>query len=634
MLCCTTNAAPVALKAEPFSLSDVRLLDGPFKDNMERDRTYMLSLDAGRLLHNFRVAAGLASSAKPYGGWEKPDCELRGHSVGHYLSACASMFASTGDVEFKKRADYIVAEFAKCQDAMPSQGYNSGFLSAYPESIFDRALGLKHVWAPFYTLHKIMAGLLDVNLLCGNRQALDVLEKLANWVKFRVDQLPPDQIQKMMDQSDVAAKEIGGMSEVLANLSAVTDKREYLELARKFDHTSLFDSLAQGKDVLNGIHANTQIPKMIGAAREYELTGDKRDHDIASFFWQRVAQNRSYAPGGHSDNEHFFPPEEFSKHLSPVTMETCNTYNMLKLTRHLFAWEPSAVTMDFYERALYNHILGSQDPENGMMTYYVSLKPGHFKVYSSPEDSFWCCVGTGIENHANYGDTIYFHDAGSLYVNLFIASELTWKEKDLVVRQETKFPETDKTTLTMKCANPVKLALKIRRPAWADTAATVWVNGEKQTIESTPGSYMTIDRTWHDGDKIEVQLPMRLHVEQLPNTPNVIAVLYGPIVLAADLGAEDLPADGQQSTSPGKFHKWNDPDAPVFVCKADEVLSHIKPVAGESLSFRTEGLVKPGDVTLVPFHRLHHKRYSVYWTLCSEEDWKQMQAKGSESAAK
>ncbi len=602
-------ASPViALKAEPFPLADVRLLDGPFRDAMLRDKAYLLNLDADRLLHNFRVTAGLSSSAQPLGGWESPDCELRGHCVGHYLSACALMYASTGDVGLKKRTDYLVAELAKCQEAMPAKGYNQGFLSAYPESLFDRVDRAEKVWAPYYTLHKIMAGLLDVNQYCGNPQALEVLTRMADWLKFRVERLSTEQMQRAL------GNEHGGMNEVLANLYAVTGNPDHLKLAQAFNHEAVFAPLAAGQDKLNGLHANTQIPKITGAAREYELTGDPRLHDIAEFFWHSVALNRSYVIGGDSDREHFFPTNQFSKHLSPETAETCNTYNMLKLTRHLFEWEPSAATMDFYERGLYNQILASQDPESGMMTYFVPLEAGRFKTYSTPEQSFWCCVGTGMENHAKYGDTIYFHGTNALYVNLFIPSELRWSEAGVTVRQETKFPEQEMTTLTFDCASPATFTLNIRHPAWADRM-TVRVNGKKQKITNPPESYFTIARTWQKGDKVEVRLPLHLHLETLPGDSNTVAFLYGPLVLAGELGTNGLPANGQQAPNQLDFAKIMVPTAPVLSGRPDRVLAQIKPVKGGTLVFRLKQAKNSPDISLIPFYRLHHERYAVYWKI-------------------
>jgi DUF1680 family protein len=520
------------------------------------------------------------------------------------------MYASTGDEALKKRAEYVVTELAKCQEALPSQGYNKGFLSAYPESLFDRVDRHEKVWAPYYTLHKIMAGLLDVHQHCGNQQALAVLERMADWLKVRVDRLSHEQMQLAL------SNEHGGMNEVLANLYAVTGNADHLKLARAFNHEAVFDPLARGEDKLDGLHANTQIPKITGAAREYELTGDQRMRDIATFFWQRVAMHRSYVIGGDSDNEHFFAVTNFTKHLTPVTAETCNTYNMLKLTRHLFEWEPSAETMDFYERALYNHILASQDPDTGMFTYFVPMVSGHFKTYSTPTNSFWCCVGTGMENQAKYGDTIYFHSADSLYVSLFIPSELNWKEKGLGVRQETRFPDEGTTMLTIQCAKPVKFAMKIRRPAWARDDVKIAVNGRAQKTNSPPGSYITLARTWHNGDRVELNLPMHVHTESLPGDSNAVAMLYGPIVLAGEMGTEGLPSDGQQAGEQTAFAKMLRPAAPVlFAENAEKAASHIKREGSGPLAFRTEGLVKPQDMVLVPFYRLHHQRYAVYWKL-------------------
>ena len=452
------SSAPVNQVAG-FDLAQVRLLDSPFKEAQELDRQYLLSLDPDRLLLMFRVTAGIDSYVPALGGWESPGSGLRGHTLGHYLSACSLMYASTGDERLKARTALLVAELAKCQDKMVEEGYHAGYLSAFPESFFDLVDAQKPVWAPWYTMHKIMAGLLDVHVHTGNAQALEVLQRLAGWVKFRVDRLTPEQMQGALKN------EHGGMNEVLANLYAVTGNPDHLRLAQAFNHQAVFAPLARGEDRLDGLHANTQIPKITGAAREYELTGREEYRDIARFFWRQVALQRSYAIGGDSDDEHFFPVADFAKHLSPVTAETCNTYNMLKLTEHLFAWEPSVETMDFYERALYNQILASQDPRTGMFTYFISMKPGLFKTYSTPDNSFWCCVGTGMENHAKYGEMIYAHDAASLYVNLFIASELTWSERGLVIRQETAFPEESVTCLYIQTRQPLTLSLKVRQPA-------------------------------------------------------------------------------------------------------------------------------------------------------------------------
>jgi hypothetical protein len=603
----------VAPVAEPFPLADVRLLDGPFRDAMLRDQKYLLSLDSDRLLHNFRVNVHLPSNARPLGGWEDPNCELRGHSVGHYLSAVSLMYASTGDIRFKQRADYLVAVLAECQSNSPAAGFHEGYLSAFPESFIDRVEQGKPVWAPWYTLHKILAGLLDAYHQCDNEQALAVAEKMAGWVKFRVDHISREQMQRSLET------EQGGMNEALANLYAITGNTNYLALSEAFNHARVLDPLAQGEDRLDGLHANTQIPKIIGATREYELTGDPDFLAMANTFWNSVALRRSYVIGGDSDREHFFPTNDFARHLDDDTCETCNTYNMLKLTRELFELEPSAEKMDFYERGLYNHILASQDPETGMFVYLMSLKPGHFKTYSTPENSFWCCVGTGMENHSKYGDTIYFHDAGSLWVNLFIASELNWPEKNISIRQETRFPESDTTVLRIKAGKPTAFALKIRHPAWATGAVNVSVNGQKQEIEPAPETYFTLQREWHDGDVVKIQLPMQLHTECLPGVSNEVALLYGPIVLAGELGAKDMPAPYARSQT--QFDTVPDPAAPMLLTGADHLLDNIKPVSGQALTFRTHGIGRPQDVTLEPFYRVHGERYTVYWRLISEAEW-------------
>ena len=611
---------------EPFPLTDVRLLDGPFHDAMVRDEKYLLSLDADRFLFNFRKNVGLESAAKPYGGWDAPTCQQRGAMLGHYLSACSQMFASTGDTEFKRRVDYIVAELATCQSNSPAAGFHEGYLSAFPESFIERVENSQPVWAPWYVLHKIMAGLLSANQFCNNAQALAVLEKMADWVKFRVDRLSPAQMQKSLDN------EHGGMNEVLANLYAATGNPKYLQLSAAFNHEKVLGPLAHGEDRLNGIHANTQIPKIIGATREFELTGDSEYLAMARTFWDSVVLRRSYVIGGHSDHEHFFPTNEFAKHLSTDTCETCNTYNMLKLTRELFALQPDAAKMDFYERALYNHILASQDPETGMFVYLMSLKPGHFKVYSTPEDSFWCCVGTGMENHSKYGETIYFHAADSLYVNLFIASELSWKEKGLLVRQETRFPESDTTTLKLKVEKPVSFALKIRQPAWAVDGLFLAINGEKQPVKSAPGSYFMLSREWRDGDRIEIRLPMRLHTEPLPGVSNEVALLYGPVVLAGEMGTNAMPSPFAKRQT--DLSRLPASAAPVFVCEAEKLLDHVQPVSGKALTFRTQGIGRPDDVTLIPFYRMHRERYSVYWKQLSEPQWQAHQAEMAATEAR
>jgi DUF1680 family protein len=616
----------VAAQAIAFPLREVRLLDGPFKDAMLRDQQYLLSLDQDRLLHNFRVTAGLPSNAKPLGGWEAPDVELRGHAVGHYLSAISIMYAGTGDERFKTLADHLVSEFAKVQ-AAESTKFHPGYLSAFPEEFFDRVETRKRVWAPYYTIHKIMAGLLDANLLTGNAQALDVLKKQADWVHWRNARLTEAQRQGMLET------EQGGMIEVLANLYAVTGDSTYLETAKMFEHKRILDPLAHGIDPLDNIHANTQIPKIIGVAREFELTGDERYHDIAAFFWDRVVHHRTFVMGGNSDDEAFFPEDETSKHLGAAGPETCNTYNMLKLTRHLFSWNPSAEQMDYYERALFNQILPSQDPKTGMVSYYCPLKPGAFRTWSTPDDSFWCCVGTGMENHAKYEDSIYFHSAGSrdpantrstpvLWVNLFIPSELTWKDEGLKIRQQTTYPQDDRTSLAFSAEKPVRVAVKLRYPTWAKSGITVAVNGTRQSVSGTPGTYVTIDRVWKGGDTLTLTIPMALHTEATPDDPHVQALLYGPVVLAGDLGTAGLDSVKRYGPSVPAVGRVPPIDIPVFVAPgANDLVSHVVPVAGKPLTFQTKGLGQPHDVTLTPLNQTFEPRYTVYWTVYTPAEY-------------
>ncbi|NLH18242.1 MAG: glycoside hydrolase family 127 protein, partial [Phycisphaerae bacterium] len=402
----------VPLKVRAFGLEEVRLLDGPFKHAQELDRQYLLSLDTDRLLHTFRLNAGLPSNAKPLGGWEEPNCELRGHFTGHYLTACALMYAATGDEQLKSKGRAVVAGLAECQAKSPN-----GFLSAYPESFIDRVEAPSQVWAPYYTLHKIYAGLMDMYVYCDDEQALEICKKFADWAIERNSKLSDERMERML------GTEHGGMNEALANLYGLTGEKKYLDISLRFNHKALLVPASEKRDNLTGLHANTQIPKFIGHARQYELTGREDLKTASLFFWDTVVNERSYVIGGHSDGEMFSPKERLSTAFGPSTTETCNTYNVLKLTRHLYSWDPQVRYGDYCERAIYNHILCSQNPETGMMCYYVPLRPGSHKEYNTPTASFWCCTGTGVENHAKYGDSIYFNDGDKkLYVNLFIPS--------------------------------------------------------------------------------------------------------------------------------------------------------------------------------------------------------------------
>jgi DUF1680 family protein len=620
--------APVpALRAGTFPLQDVRILDGPFRDAQQRDLAYLLSLDPDRLLHTFRLNAGLPTTAKPYGGWEAPPVELRGHSLGHYLTACALLYEATGDERLKARALGIVGELRKVQQALAARGMHPGYLSAFPEEFFDRVEARKGVWAPYYTIHKIMAGLLDVHRATGDPVALDLVKGMAAWVGVRAKPLRDQQWQAMLET------EFGGMEDVLTELYVVTHDPEHLRLARLFDHRAVFDPLARGEDPLDGLHANTQIPKAIGAARDCEVTGEPRYCAVSETLWERVALHRSYAIGGNSEDEHFSEVAHLSRHLGESTAETCNTYNMLKLTRHLFLRDADPARMDFYERGLFNHILASNDPATGMVTYYVALAPGAWRTYSTPEDSFWCCVGTGMENPARYGEAIYAREGDdALLVNLFLASELRWRDKGLAVRQETRFPDEDRTRLVLRLAAPARLALRVRHPAWATDGLALSVNGHAQPVDSRPGSYATIERDWKDGDVVEVHVPMSLRFEPTADDPARGALLFGPIVLAADLGSDSLHDADRYGPPAPEVQAGEEPEVPVLVAASPvEAVAHLKP-SREDLTFRTDGISRPRGLRLRPFFRLADRRYSVYFDVMTEAAWTEREARAQAEA--
>ena len=593
----------IDIKAKPFDIKQVRLLDGPFKDAMERDRKYLHELDSDRLLHMFRLNAGLPSSAQPLGGWEKPDCELRGHTMGHYLSACALMYASTGDEELKAKADAIVAELAKCQKKLGDTGY----LSAFPETWFDRVEAVKRVWAPYYTLHKIYAGLLDMYMYCDNKQALEIAEKMAAWNKTRLDKLDEAQMQRMLNGT-----EQGGMNEAFANLYSVTGNNDYLQISNRFNQARYIEPLSRGEDRLKGEHVNSFIPNIIGTARQYELTGNEGDRKIAEYFWSQVADHRSYCTGGTSNEEHWrTDPDKLADQLGDHTQETCCTYNMLKLTRHLFSWTADIHYADYYERALYNSILSTQNPDTGMMMYFVPLATGRWKTFNLPYGSFWCCTGTGMENHAKYGDSIYFHNGNTLYVNLFIPSDLNWSQQNVHIIQETNFPESDSTTLTVKADKPTTLDIRIRVPYWAKQGVTAKINGEAITAKETDG-YLSINREWRDGDKLEITMPMSLHTHPMPDDDTLVAIMYGPLVLAGKLGSDGLTEKNVLTTSNWyKFPPDQIASAPPLTVASDNVNDWVKPVAGEPLTFKT--IDQSQDITLIPYYKLFQQRYIIYW---------------------
>ena len=590
------------VKVYPFQLDEVHLSDGKFKKAMETDKRFLLKLEPDRLLSSFRANAGLAPKAEKYGGWESMG--LAGHSLGHYISALSLLYASEKDKEVLQRINYCIAELKEIQDYR-----KSGYLGAIPDEdrlweevksgkIETGNFSLNGFWAPWYTVHKIMAGLLDAYIYTENKEALDIQMGFSDWADGLLSHLDEKQMQQML------RCEYGGMTEVLVNTYAFSGNKKYLDLSYRFYDNPVLDPLAVGEDKLRGFHANTIIPKAAGSIRRYVLTGDERDKKIASFFWETVVNNHSFAIGGNSYYEYFQEPGKLNDKLADNTTETCNTYNMLKLTRHLFALEPSAHYMDFYEKALYNHILASLHPETGMTTYYVSLRMGGKKQFGDYRHSFTCCMGTGMENHVKYHENIYSKaNDGSLMVNLFIPSELNWVEKGIHLKQETSIPLNDISVLTITGKKPGKFPLRIRNPQWASTMR-ISINGRPFDAHKDKYGYFVIDRRWKNGDKVELTIPSDLHYEAMPDNPDRRALFYGPVLLAGDFGKAQL-----------------DPSAniPVFVTSSADANQWL--VKTRDLHFSAKAAVGNGEVHLRPFYEMVDEHYTVYWDFFTPEQW-------------
>jgi DUF1680 family protein len=616
-----TGAVPPQVQL--FDLAQVRLADGPFKVAQETDAAYVRALEPDRLLAWFRKEAGLPQKGEVYGGWESAG--VAGHTLGHYLSAVSQLYAATGDPEMRRRANYIVGELRACQAP-----HGNGYVAAIPDGtrIFAEIkrgeiktdAGLNGGWVPWYTIHKELAGLLDANAYCHDADALAVATGLADWVGDEVAGLNHDQMQRMLEV------EHGGMTEALANLYGVTGNARYLDLARRFRHDKVFLPLSQGRDILTGLHANTQIPKFVGYQRVYELTGDPDWAAAAGNFWTDVTRDRSWVIGGNSAHEYFFPPERFERLMTDtVGPESCNSYNMVKLTEHVFQYRPDAAVMDFYERVLFNHILGTVRPHQSGFAYYTSLSPNSYRTYSTEGVDFWCCAASGMESHARYGAAIYAHRGDDvLLVNLFIPSDLDWPGAGLKLEQRSAFPERGDSSLSFHLAAPKEMEVDVRVPAWAGPAGvSLTVNGVPQPATLTPDHYAAVRRQWRDGDVLRVEVPMALHVEMLPHSSDYGAVLYGPIVLAGELGDAGMrPADFA--------HQFMDlvkrlpaSEVPVIVQPPGELPAHLRPVPGGPLAFQSDGLVKPRDLRFVPFYRIVNERYNVYWHLMTPAAWQQ-----------
>ena len=508
---------------------------------------------------------------------------------------------------FLARVRYIVNELKNLQDAD-----GDGYIGAFPNgkkileeevakgNIRSKGFDLNGIWVPFYTQHKMMAGLRDAYHLCGNRMALEVEKRFADWLDGIVSPLNDEQVQKML------RCEHGGISETLADLYADTKDEKYLKMSRIFYQKSLLDPLKEGKDVLPGKHCNTNIPKLIALSRLYELTGDTSDRKAAEFFWNTVVYHHSYVTGGNGNNEYFGPADKLRDRLGDGTTESCNVYNMLKLTEHLFEWEASENVADFYERALFNHILSTQNPEDGHVTYNLSLDMGGFKDFQDPE-WFTCCIGTGMENHSKYGRNIFYHNDNELFLFQFIASELSWKEKGLKIVQNTGYPEEHGTTLEFTCEKPLKLTLQIRYPYWAKNGIEIIINGNRKNFKRQPGSFIPITGTWKTGDRVEVRIPFTLRLEAMPDDSSRVAIMYGPLVMAGDLG----PLKDSASTDAMYV--------PVLMTENRDPSQWMKPVEGKVNTFITVNTGRPRDVEMKPFYTVYDRRYSVYWDMLTEK---------------
>ncbi|MGL1884958.1 MAG: glycoside hydrolase family 127 protein [Reichenbachiella sp.] len=587
----------IDFKIEPVGLENVRLLDGPFKDAMDQDIRWLLALEPDRLLHRYLLYAGLEPKGENYGGWESRG--ISGHSLGHYLSAISLAFAATGDLEFKDRANYIVAELERCQET-----FNNGYVGAIPgqDSVWLQIAGgdirsqgfdLNGLWVPWYTQHKVLAGLLDVYRFTESEDALKVAIKFSDWMDDTLKGLSDEQFQDML------ACEYGGMNDVLAQLYEITGEAKYLNLANRFYHQSVMDPLASQKDELAGQHANTQVPKIVGAAKIYELTGSVKDSTVAAFFLRKVLKDHSYANGGNSEHEHFGPAGQLGGRLSESSSETCNTYNMIKLAQHVNKWEFDQTWGDYIEKALFNHILASQNPQDGMVCYFVPLQAGGRKTYSDAFDSFWCCVGSGWENHAKYGSYIYYTTVeGALVVDQYISSELSTNNYQL--RLDTSFPKQSEIKITIEELKGDNQSVYLRLPSWCDSY-NVLIN-DKQINAKVEKGYIKVEEVI-EGDVITLSLNMKLHEEKLIGDDNKVAMFYGPVMLAGVIP-----------------EKTDDFDYPVFLVKGKKYDDWVKWNSKRSTA-NTVGVGYPEDILLKPFYEIVNEKYLVYLNTYDEKGW-------------
>lgn len=605
---------------QDFPLNDVRLHEGPFLTAQQTDLNYILELKPDRLLAPFLKDAGLKPDAENYGNWESTG--LDGHIAGHYISALSMMYASTGDEQLLERLNYCIAKLALCQEAN-GNGYIGGVGGAHKMwreiaegKITVDNFSLNKTWVPWYNIHKTYAGLRDAYLYTNNQKALEILIKLTDWAYELSSHLTDEQIQKML------RCEHGGINEVFADVASITGDKKYLDLAKRYSHKPILEPLLRHEDKLTGLHANTQIPKVIGFKRIADIASDTAWDAAAEFFWKTVVENRTLAFGGNSVREHFNPSNDFSKVVeSEQGPETCNTYNMLRLTKALYNSNPQGKYLDFYERGLFNHILSSQEPEHGGFVYFTPIRPQHYRVYSQPQECFWCCVGSGLENHSKYGEFIYSHDdADNLYVNLFIASELNWKTKKTTIVQKTKFPFEERSIISINPKKTTKFSLNLRYPGWVKAGdIRVCVNEESIDITAKPDEFITITRKWKKGDFVTITMPMQTTVEYIPDNSPWLTFMRGPIELAAATSTEDLKglyADDSRMGHVAKGPLYPIEEAPMILTNEKTIAENVHPVADKPLTFTIEDMVFPKrfkTLELVPFFTIHKARYMLYW---------------------
>ena len=624
-----TVCAQDRLYADEFPLGDVTLLEGPLKKARDLNINTLLKYDCDRLLAPYLKEAGLTPKGKSYPNWDGLD----GHVGGHYLTAMA-INAATGDKECQKRMEYFISELQACADANAKNHpeWGKGYVGGVPGS--DRIWGnfkkgnfgpYYGAWVPFYNIHKMYAGLRDAWVYCGNEQAKQLFLGFCDWAIDLTAGLTDAQVERALDT------EHGGMNEVLADAYAITGEQKYLDVARRFSHRRLLNPLMQRRDILDNMHANTQVPKVIGFERIAELGGDEAYHTAGAYFWDIVTGERTLAFGGNSRREHFPSKEACQDFVQDIDgPESCNTNNMMKLTEDLHRRNPEARFADYYEVAMFNHILSTQHPEHGGYVYFTSARPRHYRNYSAPNEAMWCCVGTGMENHGKYGQFVYTHHANALYVNLFVASELNWKEKGLKLRQETQFPyaETSRITITQSPNTKQPIPIMVRYPGWVKPGQfSVKVNGKPVSIVTGPASYVTIDRQWKKGDVVDIQFPMHNSVKYLPNMPQYIALMHGPIMLAMKTGTEDLAmliADDSRFGQLAVGKKLPIDQAPILVNKdVESIANQLQPIAGKPLHFNlTTKMVNEIRNELMPFFELHDSRYMMYWLALSEDSYK------------